>query len=372
MTEVNQDLVNLVTLFDRMMAAHEQHAQRNALMRSSWRQGAEQSGYKSVEELIPVLADQNSNIPLDAATGMMLTAQIKEYYPGGLLDSSCLRSPDYYEKLMALNLDATPEARFEIRKYRADNVHFGLTVNAYHYLKDRLTYQSGWNVLFYSVFLPEMDELRGKKFKYHEAIEAFPGWLKKHGFSLRNDCDGVGGGYTYNHDNLLSRDFVWDTIYVDYVPDEFQDVLEDGYITFIQIHIGVDARGGFSDPVIYSCDYGFPYDLDMASVGCTECHAWWDYGSYGYNVFSSDDYPRLNELPVYTFEEWQDMLDEQGEPLPVFGPMYPLPGFENVPVKTKEDYDIEKHPIILNEVGEAICPICGKGYLIAQAPYSGG
>lgn len=53
-----------------------------------------------------------------------------------------------------------------------------------------------------------------------------------------NDWELVKTGYTYNQDNYLERDIVY-MVYTSFESDKS--------VCFIQVHIGVDARAGFTD-----------------------------------------------------------------------------------------------------------------------------
>jgi hypothetical protein len=69
-----------------------------------------------------------------------------------------------------------------------------------------------------------------------------------------------GGGYTYNDENRLSQDFMWNMF-------AYNDI---EYVA-ISTHNGADARGGFSDWVVYEMDGGWDcfFDWGNASLGMT-------------------------------------------------------------------------------------------------------
>ena len=68
----------------------------------------------------------------------------------------------------------------------------------------------------------------------------------------------VEGGYTYNFDNSLSQDVVYDIL-----EDECGE-----YILILRIHNGCDARGGFTSPKFFRGSLSFLYDCNDFSVYC--------------------------------------------------------------------------------------------------------
>lgn len=352
-----QGVRNLLQVFDGFMGAFERARAKNQAIKAVWEAGAEATHYRSVRELVSWFAENSDNLTVDQMTELALIAQIKEYNAGGLYDSSILRRPDYYQDHMARDLMAEPEATFSIR---GDELQFN--ASGFHYLRHRLDYLPKLNVLFYDVFLPAIDEEKGYKVDFDEAIKRFPKWLRKLGFDIdTHDGDYVGSDYACD-DLSIDQAFLYTIFHIEFVPEEFQEQfgdLDSHLVAIIQIHTGVDSRYGFSDPVLYSSNPYLPYSVRDGSVGCSECSANWDVGE---RYYSNDRYPRLTEFPILSEDERPDM--------PNFGPSMDLSEeFVNLPRKKDWDIDPDDHPIYVKEDGTAICPVCGKGILYGEAPY---
>lgn len=395
--EVNEDLRTLVHLFsnlhDAMMEGHRKaQAKINA-----YNAAAEATGYVDVETLVDrfyaecQVADQdNKPRPSDEVmTGMMVAAQMKDRVPMSFLDSGSAYGYQW-ERNILRDFDSEPEEYLKFRKYSDTNKDIDFGINLYHYLKQRLEYSPEWSWFFYNVFLPAMDEEEGDKVHFGEAEDRWKGWLKARGFEIygEREADGCFSGYTYNHDNFLSQDFVVNVWYIDSVPEEFEDKLPSGkYLVYLTTHNGCDARGGFSSPALYVMDSEPIYlfaQISEFSVGCDnpECRVYWDTGYDGYHLTNQDGIPTLDEFNWITPEDIKDMLDDPDyvEPDPPAAPSIPLPGFDldAMLVKPKtwrerlsldEAQFIHDHPMYIDENEQATCPICGKGKLHGRAPY---
>ena len=128
------------------------------------------------------------------------------------------------------------------------------------------------------------------------------------GYPLEIRRDGYDGGYTYNNENDLSQDFVWDSLLVD----------GEQYV-FIQTHNGCDARGGFSTPVVAAVNDENFYFV-TASPYCMNCEESWD-SSYRFGEDQEDftldlDAVRKENEYWVAIEAGQHTLDGMPEPPP--------------------------------------------------------
>lgn len=131
-------------------------------------------------------------------------------------------------------------------------------IRAYHYLKDRLIITEAsedLNRAFRAIYDADKDIMNTD----HGEV------LERMGYESE-------GGYTYNHDNRLSQDFVW---------SDFEVGLE--WFTVLSTHNGADARGGFSRPYVFAiagANEYWVYDVDRAELYCPACHLRGEDGPY--------------------------------------------------------------------------------------------
>ena len=152
-------------------------------------------------------------------------------------------------------------------------------IRAYHYLKDRLIITEASEALnreFRAIYDADPDVMNTD----HETL------LERMGYESQ-------GGYTYNHDNRLSQDFVW---------SNFEVGLE--WFTVLSTHNGADARGGFSTPYVFAICGANDYwvcDIDRAGLYCAACH------------ISGEDVP-YSRVDWYYLGTFDATLPGMGEP----------------------------------------------------------
>lgn len=204
-----------------------------------------------------------------------------------------------------------PESYAEFGVY-----NWGLDValwnSTYKLLSRQLNYNPEWDAQFQK-WWPQFYE-RGESWEEHleEFLDPETGDPCKETDNLSSGRDHWLSDYTYNSDNLLDRNIIY---------YKFNDFV------IIQIHNGCDARGGFTNPVLFQINFYDDFNpYESASIRCSECNAYWDYDSC-YCYASSED------------------------------------------TNLSEDYPCEKGDhgkvgvVVVTEEGKAYCPVCGKGVL---------
>lgn len=160
----------------------------------------------------------------------------------------------------------------------------------------------------------------------------------------------VHSGYTYNDENNLSQDFVYNIM---------------GNYVFIQTHNGCDARGGFSFPHLFSQkeEWGI-LDYSRYTIYCDgdgeESH-WWDYDGGYENTECEIDLDKCEWIDWDDIE--QEDLDTMREAdaayrlvLAAWEKQIPFDGIDNPRPTPPEDVLLGK---ILVRDGVAYCPECG-------------
>lgn len=152
-----------------------------------------------------------------------------------------------------------------------------------------------------------------------EAVKSFPrsAFMKLEGESWAKNVS----GYTYNHDNDFSQDFVYQLI----APESgSRNDLYDTELCIIQTHNGCDARGGFSSPrvaTVKDIDYFFDWRVRLYGSNDSGCD---DYdGIYWYSKAMKDpNFPDANMFDAYLKHEFDEPLPGFSKPEPPFS--YPL------------------------------------------------
>lgn len=110
-------------------------------------------------------------------------------------------------------------------------------------------------------WLADWFDLHDLHHAYHEGVEADGHGGFESGASFLEDA-----GYkclardnTYNNENDLSQDFVWEV----WVPEHVEcadwvwaNTWRDSVVVVIYVHTGCDIRGGYSPPMFLTCDDG--------------------------------------------------------------------------------------------------------------------
>lgn len=206
-----------------------------------------------------------------------------------------------------------PESRVEFTAYDDGTLDINLQLNTFTLLAKQLEYDKEADRKFQKWVkkLYDADEY------WRDHLDEFPAVTKydskPEGWIIDNTCNG---------DTLLDQHFV------------YSYCSKSGYV-IIELHGGCDIRWGYTAPVFFRvdfCDDFYPYA--GGSIYCSECHYWWDYD----NCLSlQSTYGEEHDAPD-GFKDLKDYPCEKGE-------------------------EGKKGIVVVNEKGEAFCPICGKGKL---------
>lgn len=258
-----------------------------------------------------------------------------------------------WERNQGKDFDAQPEAEAEWRIYppanamydtrgKEDELELMVTLDLFHFLSERLTYEPYIDAQFHMFADPRTDA----------------GWLELMEEWASSDERG-GGGHafstpvtenSYNHECLLSQTIQF-TIFG--IEDD-----DDTYV-LLQIHGGCDVRGGYTEPRVFSMydyelmDYAHcdvmcdgsgepninPEQLQVESgerVGEQPCNARW-YSDDGSHFYDDERQNRLEDYPA------------------------------------KRGTEGEVGTVVVNEdANEAFCPVCGRGKLKVYPPIASG
>lgn len=238
-----------------------------------------------------------------------------------------LDSGDYYgrnwERNQGRDFESAPLGSLEIRPWKEDRADITVTLNVYHWLKERVTYNGAMNKLFQQFAKRKENE----KEAWLPLMEMFvQEYLPSLGVKVAG-LYGEGDAFTnntYNGEDALSQ--VLQYVYFT-VEDKTRNL--NGNFVLLQIHGGADVRGGYTMPRAFEVEESI-FDNARYSVSCEgkdgEHHTWdCDGGSSLDYVDGRDDetdaYYRLNETPTYEagndagVTEWRKgivWIDEDG------------------------------------------------------------
>lgn len=206
---------------------------------------------------IATMTHFNAEITL-TETQRTIAGQLQENTGTHFLDSG-MSNGRHWQRNAGVDLFARPDATFDHR-WSGDG-YLGVTISTAHYLDARLDVTRISSALT-RTFRNWVDEdwTDGRRYgddsqRYLNGSGTLLEWIEQDD-RLSFHPEFTDGGYTYNDENLLSQDFVW---YMFEYGGE-------GY-TAISTHNGADARGGFSDWVIYEGgDWETFFDYGSASV----------------------------------------------------------------------------------------------------------
>ena len=243
-------------------------------------------------------------------TERKLAGMFMEHIPTCILDSGDAFGYAY-QRNRAEPVWLRPDARFEfcIRDGKVDIVPY---VNTYKDLANQLIYDEDVDAKFQEWRKQKFEDGESweehlKEFVHPKTGKTYSHWLSE---------------YTYNIENPFDQNFIWYMISPDY-----HYICNDN-VVILQIHNGCDARGGFTEPVMFLSYDFYPYQ-ELVYMHCSKCDAWWDVNPYGHTEHcGSDDYKGLEEYPC-----------EKG-----------IEGKVGVVVVSSED--------------KAFCPVCGKGHFV--------
>lgn len=185
-------------------------------------------------------------------TKEIIECMLKENTGKHLLDSG-----NYYgrhwEKNSNIDFEKTPRTNVNW-KYKE------FTISLYHFLVDNVRYEEKFDQVFQKFSNLEINSSKN----WFEIVDSFIPYLKSKGLNIETEYN----CYTYNEENRLSQDIVFTT---------FRYNLETYVI--LMIHNGCDARGGFTNPRIFSVYDSRFYDYNNVVLYCKECSIGFDVNS---------------------------------------------------------------------------------------------
>lgn len=221
-------------------------------------------------------------------TADKLTKMLQEDTGRSLLDSGDCYGR-HWERNQGADFEKQPKSQLEFG-HQDGKLDILPTVNVYHFLKDRLEYNS------------ELDK-RYREYVEQEALrldlrsaESFVNTLD--GKGLYGDDSGPLTVNTYNGEDLLSQiiQFVYWTAGAGNAH------------VILQIHGGYDTQGGYTMPVAFDVTDSSGtsiFDNACASIYCDDCGKYWDadngchWLAEGCSGQELQDYPATDERPDY-------------------------------------------------------------------------
>jgi hypothetical protein len=242
-----------------------------------------------------------------------LNEMLKENTGRNVLDSGGAYGR-HWERNQERNFEEEPAVRLEFSEFGIEATH-----NLYHWLEERLEYDEEMTDKFLKFsMLPENED------KY---------WLE----NMEDFAQVVGDGdvvtvNTYNGEDALSQT-------IQYTRFELDGT---GYV-ILQVHGGMDVRGGYSTPAIFQeMDYWILADNARVSISCERTDI--DPNQLILPGIERNDYPHYwdTENGGYSWESEED-----------------LDNLETYEI-TKEEEEKGKGKIYVDEDGNGYCPICGS------------
>lgn len=209
-------------------------------------------------------------------TSEILKEMLGENTGTHMLDSGG-SSGRHWQRNQGRDFDAEPEAKLETwvpsGKGYDTNASISITVNVYHFLRERLEYD------------PERTEAlhefsKTPDFKDESWLVCMKGWMEKLAEDKEKEVGGIYGEgepftvNTYNHDSLISQVIQY-TYWTEKEWDERAKRFENVAYVALQIHGGADVRGGYTAPRVFRTSDADIFDDDHADIVCDECDARW-------------------------------------------------------------------------------------------------
>lgn len=131
------------------------------------------------------------------------------------------------------------------------------TINAFHFLNERLTYSKTSEVLTRLLNVWELEDYDNRN-PYHLSDQLE--FLESLGVILTRE-----GWNTYNWDNSLSQTL-----------QGYEFSFGEKLFVLLQVHGGADVRGGYTRPKIFEacCDYWL-HGCDSYTLTCNACETYW-------------------------------------------------------------------------------------------------
>jgi hypothetical protein len=258
---------------------------------------------------------------------------------------SILDSGDYYgrhwQRNQGVDFESQTEGHIEFWNSNGE-VDIIATLSVYHWLKDRLEYDS------------EQDK------RYRDFVESHE--LDLNIRSAESFVESLHGRGVYGEDNPMTintyngEDLLSQTLQYVYWTDD------DGAHVLLQIHGGCDVRGGYTSPVAFDVtDYDGTsiFDNARATIYCDDCGKHWDSddgrhwapdGCYGQGYTQLNEYPATDERPDY--------------------PERPDPAQLTLPLDLPERPEPCAGVVWVDEDRNGHCPYCGGLLDVAPWPAS--
>lgn len=265
----------------------------------------------------------------------------------------------------------SPDIVYSAHVYRDGELSLDVTKSLFHHLVNNLNYEEYVDKLFHrfvDIYIKEFYEYWDDErncgygdFDWNKAMKCFCELVRKDRKGNRQwiswEFEGEEwSGYTYNDENILSQDFVYDVM---------------GGWVFIQSHNGCDARGGFSWPHLFQLkdDVFNLLNFNDYTVSCSSGH-WWDFNG-GYENTEQDMYLLKEDKLTPTArvidadnKEWLEIEEEYNQQVRewkankrAYDLSSPLPGMDK-PEFTQQP-DIVMGCILVKD-NKMSCPICGE------------
>jgi hypothetical protein len=182
---------------------------------------------------------------------------------------------------------------------------------------------------------------------WEESIAEWKKFLKSKN-QLSEPYFGYTCDYTYNSENCMSQDFIYDCMCID-----------DEEVVIIQIHNGCDARGGFTSPRIFTGEIdSLLMGISSGYIQCSnnQDHSW--YTDDAYHWYNNNDKKQLED---YEFRELTLEIKEEQEcnKVTVFAGQYTIEGEvlesnqSHIPNYSNESI------LYYDDNGTGYCPLCG-------------
>lgn len=262
---------------------------------------------KQIQEKDPPIPEIPKHL---GPTGCKLAEMFMEHIPTSILDSGSAFGYRY-QKCREDPVWKRPDARFEfgVRDGKPDIVSY---LNTFRWLSYALLYDKDVDDKFQEWRKQEFPDGEGWEEHLAEFVNPQTNKTYKHWW----------GEYTYNYENCFDTNFIWYMI-----QDEKCNI--DTNLVILQLHNGCDARGGFTQPVMFLSEHSTFYPFQIpATMCCNHCGARWDLNPYGHTEYRDN----------FSYKDIEDYPCEKGT-------------------------EGKKGTVVVESSSKAYCPACGEGNL---------